>query len=131
MQGHGANQVRVVFGRCGNEQVTSINLSKDLSDKMLWRIDDATGSSRKHFTVGEEPNGFRTTMHLRPRLPPSEYLTLQVWTDNRQFPVTSVTFRLDELQAGLFHSDTGPELSPSDLENPIRDGCVVETAHPL
>jgi hypothetical protein len=58
-------------------------------------------------------------------------LTLRVRTDNRRWPVSSVTFRLDELRPGLFHGNTESDLAPPTLRSAIRHGCVIQTAHEM
>jgi hypothetical protein len=77
----------VMFGRCGSEVVTQVQLRyADPPEEVphggvLWRI-ASSGSSGSRFVVDETPSGFREVIPLGDSKLPSQYLSIEVRTDD-------------------------------------------------
>lgn len=118
----------VMFGRCGSEVVTQVQLRyADPPEEVphggvLWRI-ASSGSSRSRFVVGETPSGFRRVIPLGDSKLPSQYLSIEVRTDDARWPDTGFAFRPDQLPSDAFASDYGPT-APGDVDDIARSACV-------
>ena len=117
----------MVFGRCRAELVEEVTLRyADPPDELggvLWQI-RSPGSTISHFEVGGLPPGFKETVPITARLP-SQYLALDVQTDDDRWPITTVGFRLDQLGTTRWLSSTSDnETSPSQVAEMSRRGCI-------
>lgn len=118
----------VIFGRCGSEVVTQVQLQyADPPEEVphggvLWRI-ASSGSWRSRFVVGETPSGFREVIPLGDLKLPSQYLSIEVRTDDARWPDTGFSFRPDQLPSHAFASDNGPTAA-GDIDAIARSACV-------
>ena len=118
--------IEAAFGLCEGEVVTQVQLR--LSDPpvanggVLWQI-NSSGSTTTRFTVGETPNGFIETVPFRGASLPSQYLSINVRTNNEEWPETTVSFRPDDLSSRVYASDDGRKIT-SEIDEAARTGCV-------
>jgi hypothetical protein len=102
----------VLFGRCGSEVVKQVQLRyADPPEEVphggvLWWI-ASSGSWRSRFVVGETPSGFREVIPLGDSKLPSQYLSIEVRTDDARWPDAGLSFRPDQLPSDAFASDNG------------------------
>jgi hypothetical protein len=117
----------VIFGRCKGEAVVRVELRyADPPDEVpyggvLWRI-ASPASSRSRFLVGETPPGFQEAIALRPERLPSQYLVVSVVTDDKRWPETTRSFRLDQLHQRAARGYSGPTTA-RQIDETTRSGC--------
>ena len=117
----------VIFGRCKGEAVVRVELRyADPPDEVpyggvLWRI-ASPASSRSRFLVGDTPPGFQEAIALRPERLPSQYLVVSVVTDDKRWPETTRSFRLDQLHQRAARGYSGPTTAPQ-IDEATRSGC--------
>jgi len=117
----------VIFGRCKGEAVVRVELRyADPPDEVpyggvLWRI-ASPASSRSRFLVGETPPGFQEAIALRPERLPSQYLVVSVVTDDKRWPETTRSFRLDQLHQRAARGYSGPTTA-RQIDEATRSGC--------
>jgi hypothetical protein len=119
--------VLVIFGRCKGEVVVRVELRyADPPDEVpyggvLWRI-ASPASSRSRFLVSETPPGFQEAIALRPERLPSQYLVVSVVTDDKRWPETTRSFRLDQLHQRAARGYSGPTTA-RQIDEATRSGC--------
>lgn len=117
----------VIFGRCEGEVVVRVELRyADPPDEVpyggvLWRI-ASPASSRSRFLVGETPPGFQEAIALRPERLPSQYLVVSVVTDDKRWPETTRSFRLDQLHQRAARGYSAPTTA-RQIDEATRSGC--------
>jgi hypothetical protein len=118
----------VMFGRCGSEVVTQVQLRyadppiEVPHGGVLWRI-ASSGSWRSRFVVGETPSGFREVIPLGDSKLPSQYLSIEVLTDDARWPNTEFSFHPDQIPSHAFASYHGPT-APGEVHAIARSACV-------
>ena len=117
----------VIFGRCKGEAVVRVELryadppDEVLYGGVLWRI-ASPASSRSRFLVGETPPGFQEAIALRRERLPSQYLVVSVVTDDKRWPETTRSFRLDQLHQRAARGYSGPTTA-RQIDEATRSGC--------
>jgi hypothetical protein len=112
-----------MFGRCGSEAVTQVQLRyADPPEEVLWRI-ASSGSRRARFVIGEPPPGFQEVIPLGDSKLPSQYLSIEVRTDDPRWPDTEFSFHPDQLPSHAFASYHGPT-APREVVAIARSACV-------
>ncbi len=69
------------------------------------------------------PNGFIETVPFRGASLPSQYLSINVRTNNEERPETTVSFRPDDLSSRVSALDDGRKIT-SEIDGAARTGCV-------
>jgi hypothetical protein len=73
--------------------------------------------------VGETPSGFREVIPLGQSKLPSQYLSIEVRTDDARWPDTGFSFRPDQLPSRAFASYHGPT-APGEVDAIADSACV-------